>query len=1087
MIIKNRFAKRATDRTFMGLISLSMLIGMAFASMLSAGVAGSPSPTRAGQAVVVKNPYAEVNWEKVNQYQANFHSHTVYSDGRAEPAELIHNYAEAGYHILAISDHDNYHTVRSGERQTVPTADTTWPWTRWIDEEPSKIWSNEGMETSAFYPDLGEHGMLAIRANELTTHPHIVSLFNDCGWPDRNQTDDQRMSCVQEKNGLAYWAHPADYVPGGRWERNVFDASWDEALNYLSSYIVEYDSLLGFEMQLGCEQSPFDRREKEEELLDRLLTRYYRDHDIFIMGSDDSHFTSVSDDATITIVLAEDLTEEAVRHALENGHKFVGSRVETLPVFNGITVDEDEQIISLDIDNHDGVVWIANGKRHHEGESVAYAEMDDTVLRFEVNAGGAVFYSQAFYIAAANDKTLVAWVTLDTLDQSGGSVLTLQREEEFDAIVYAERAERRWMAGSDMFNRTQTDQTGYAAEDAEADELVQIAIVYSGGQIQIYRQGDPYASYEAQNIPLMDDGICIAVFGWRHIGARSGSPFAGSIEDARIYDQALSAEQIRSLQPNEASDIEPWAWWDFSDAEITDRAGRFTHHAMTAGVTVADGRLHLDGQGYLVAGFSETDVSIATRENNPQPPAAPDIPAWPVDPPDNWVTFHLAHPGPGVGIPGDPNPAFDHKGRYHLHYIYNHNGFKYAHVSSNDMVRWDWHPTVLCPRTTGHGMFSGTGFFTKDGTPAMIYHGQGSDRNWIQLALDDQLDSWSEPQAVIPRTESGEEHPMREDAGQTRGRRHWDPDLFLMDGKYYAYSGGFHPQLMVSDDLENWTYLGDLFHPDYCEDTLGVPLNIDVSCGNMFKIGDKWMLLNICHTRGCRYYLGDWKDGQYLPESHHMMSFGNRSFFAPESMLTRDGRRIMWAWLCEMPIHPSGVQSLPRELELPEDGVLRIRPLRELASLRHEPVSRETFTLAGGSEVLLEEVVGDAVEMEVTFAWPLPESCGIDLLFDEHGNGGVRIVARSGHDSIQVGTSEAPFELKSGEDLTLRVFIDKNLVEVFINDRQAVAYAVSHRREDPNIRLFAENGDATVESFRAWKMKSIYSEPPPTPSLISIH
>ncbi|MFO7775886.1 MAG: PHP domain-containing protein [Candidatus Hydrogenedentota bacterium] len=362
-----------------------------FSLLLAAGL-GVTVLAQAEDAEVLKNPYAEVNWEQVNQYKANLHSHTVKSDGRALPEELIYNYAEAGYDVLAITDHDNYHTTREGEPETTPTTDTTWPWTEWIEEEPSETWEREGMETSAFYPDLGESGMLAIRGNELTTHPHIASLFNDCGWPDRDQTDDERMSCVQDKNAIAYWAHPAIYVPGGRWEDNVVDASWDEAVEYFAHYITEYDCLIGIEMQLG------GRREREEELLDRLLAEYYRDHDVFIKGSDDTHATSVAEDATLTIVLAEELTDDAMRHALENGHNFVGSRVDVLPVFNAITVDEDAKVISLDIDNHEGIVWIANGERNHEGESIEYAGMEDTVLRFEVDAGGAVFYSQAFYI-----------------------------------------------------------------------------------------------------------------------------------------------------------------------------------------------------------------------------------------------------------------------------------------------------------------------------------------------------------------------------------------------------------------------------------------------------------------------------------------------------------------------------------------------------------------------------------------------------------------------------------------------------------------------------------------------------------------
>jgi sucrose-6-phosphate hydrolase SacC (GH32 family) len=49
--------------------------------------------------------------------------------------------------------------------------------------------------------------------------------------------------------------------------------------------------------------------------------------------------------------------------------------------------------------------------------------------------------------------------------------------------------------------------------------------------------------------------------------------------------------------------------------------------------------------------------------------------------------------------------------------------------------------------------------------------------------------------------------------------------------------------------------------------------------------------------------------------------------------------------------------------------------------------------------------------------------------------------------TLTVGYINPPFELKKGEDLTLRVFIDKNMIEVFANDRQA---AVAWHEYDPN-------------------------------------
>ena len=89
--------------------------------------------------------------------------------------------------------------------------------------------------------------------------------------------------------------------------------------------------------------------------------------------------------------------------------------------------------------------------------------------------------------------------------------------------------------------------------------------------------------------------------------------------------------------------------------------------------------------------------------------------------------YHLMHPG-GESMPGDPNAAFYLDGTYHLHYILRHpwhdgTSFSFVHVTSPDLLHWTWQTTKLQPAFTGHGMFSGTVFLTKEGQPAVIYDG----------------------------------------------------------------------------------------------------------------------------------------------------------------------------------------------------------------------------------------------------------------------------------------------------------------------------------------------------------------------------
>ena len=665
--------------------------------------------------------------------------------------------------------------------------------------------------------------------------------------------------------------------------------------------------------------------------------------------------------------------------------------------------------------------------------------------------------------AAETDKTLVAWIAPADLTHRGGSALTIQSGDEFDGIVFGEIQQGKWMAGSDHFKRTEKVQDKYVSETADSKTMVQMAIVYKDDRILIYRNGEDYASYQARNIDLLSPENNIAVFGLRHVGA-GGGQISGAIEDARIYAKALTVDEIKSLKPNEKSKIRPYAWWDFEGDEVRDRAGRFAHSRMKNGAKLVNGRLVLDEDSVLVAAATEDGAKTATRARGaraPAPPYVPETPAMPKKVPANWLTYHLAHPGPGVGMPGDPNPAFYYKGRYHLHYIYrNRHGFAFAHVSSKDMVTWKWHPTVLVGPNTGHGMFSGTGFFTKAGRPAMIYHGQGSGNNYLAFALDDDLDEWSKPVAVKPRTKSG----------QVAKIRMWDPDCWLNGDTYYAISGGGPPHLMKSSNLKEWEYLGLLLHEDMPD--LGVNKNEDVSCPNMFKIGDKWMLLCISHGMGCRYYLGNFKDEKFLPEFHAMMNWKKWNFFAPESLLTPDGRRVMWAW-CRLDSSQTAIQSLPRELSLPEDGVLRIKPLRELKKLRYDEKNESDIIVRSGGSHMLKGIFGDTVELNVTIKSAGAKEYGVSVFCDKDGKG-FPVTIKPESKVMAMGEIKPPFELKKGEDLNLRIFLDKGMVEVFVNERQGAVYMQQHDKEHVGISLFSKGGDITAE-VKGWKMKSIYT------------
>ena len=233
------------------------------------------------------------------------------------------------------------------------------------------------------------------------------------------------------------------------------------------------------------------------------------------------------------------------------------------------------------------------------------------------------------------DKTLVAWVTLANPEQRAGSALTIEHglgmRDSFDGIVFGEKEPGKWMAGSDTFKRTEQDQSAYPVETAGPDELVQMAIAYRGNEVTIYRNGEPVASYTAPGQQLFGSGSSV-LMGLRHTAAGVNAPrfFAGTVEEARLYEVALDQASIAKLRLGEPSDPKPIGLWTFEDGTARDEMGTFPEGVLHGGARIAGGRLHLNG----------TDAYVATPS-----------------------------------VPGG-HPAV-------------------AHLTSRDLIEWDYHPAVL--------------------------------------------------------------------------------------------------------------------------------------------------------------------------------------------------------------------------------------------------------------------------------------------------------------------------------------------------------------------------------------------------------
>ncbi len=132
----------------------------------------------------------------------NFHMHTVCSDGRLQPEELIQQAIELGLKGLAITDHHSVNGYRRAQK--------------WLDESKQMreengtaaptLWT--GLEVNAYLLDTEVH-ILAYAFDP--DHPSIAPYLQGRTTMGREYQADRAIAAIHLAGGLAILAHPARY------------------------------------------------------------------------------------------------------------------------------------------------------------------------------------------------------------------------------------------------------------------------------------------------------------------------------------------------------------------------------------------------------------------------------------------------------------------------------------------------------------------------------------------------------------------------------------------------------------------------------------------------------------------------------------------------------------------------------------------------------------------------------------------------------------------------------------------------------------------------------------------------------------
>jgi beta-fructofuranosidase len=418
---------------------------------------------------------------------------------------------------------------------------------------------------------------------------------------------------------------------------------------------------------------------------------------------------------------------------------------------------------------------------------------------------------------------------------------------------------------------------------------------------------------------------------------------------------------------------------------------------------------------------------------------------------------------------------------------------------SDDLVHWKDLPYAIYPGPES-ACFSGATLVEDDRVIAM-YHGTTLG-NMVAVSDDDLLINWEKltGDAVIDIDPKRNEYQV------------FDPCIWKKDGIYYSLSGGYLPYgtswryraadfLFKSRDLVNWEYL----HP-FVEDDIFTKLGDDGACPYFWPIGNKHILLFFSHMSAGQALIGtyDKERDKFITEAHIKANHGvlhEGGVHAPSATPDNNGNIIV--------IHnvnagkKSGVMrsvmTLPRKLTLDND-VIKVEPTGEYESLRYNHRHIEKTVLNANKKVSWNGISGNSIEMIIKLDVTDSDMIELNVLESDTEVTKIRYYHRRGHNEayrrkdidrvnslLEIDSTKSstysdiltrPVESMevyvADEEPKLHIFIDKSIIEVFVNDRDCACIRIYPENPDSTgISIKSKGRPAILESLDIWDMQKI--------------
>lgn len=479
---------------------------------------------------------------------------------------------------------------------------------------------------------------------------------------------------------------------------------------------------------------------------------------------------------------------------------------------------------------------------------------------------------------------------------------------------------------------------------------------------------------------------------------------------------------------------------------------------------------------------------------------------------DRW--YPLVHIAARAGWINDPNGLVHLAGRYHVYFQHNPFGSQWGlmhwgHVSSADLVHWRHEPIALAPELEAErdGVFSGSAVALPDHQGiAVLYTGH----RWLAPGLAQQVQCLATSTDATTFVRHGVVIEPPEQMADFRDPKVWRTGnrwylvlgaspLDPADGRRHAAVWLYSSDLQGPGALRSWRFEGVLYRSPIDEVFMA-------ECPDFFPLGDRWVL-SYCamgtrphgyldrNVNNARYVVGDWAPGRaFTPVTGELPCDWGHSYYAPQTMQSPDGRRLVWGWMGSFgrpePVSQSdgwcGQLTVPRELDLgPGDAVLT-RPVRELTALRRSSCDLGPITVAANTERSLAADLPGAAEIELALDLAHSDAERITLAVHRTPDGHQTLVVwdgQSGRVHLDRGRSgagdrgsrSAPCAPDAEGLLRLRVFLDLGSVEVFVGDGDQVISSMVYPPQGPRaVAICAECGDARLAALRIHHLDAIF-------------